>query len=97
MILDFRTNLNTPPYETKRSNGLQTSSQPQQELNTITLVSKMPPKRKLTGAAGGRGAKRVASGNMTPVSVDESSDEYTEGGEEASEGEAEDLKSAKTL
>jgi len=54
----------------------------------------MPSKRKAAGAAGGPSAKRVASGNMTPVSVDGSSDEYTEGGEEASEGEAEDLKSA---
>lgn len=56
----------------------------------------MPPKRKSTAAAGGRSSKRVASGTMTPVSVDESSDEYTEGGEEASEGEAEDLKSMLT-
>lgn len=55
----------------------------------------MPPKRKASTATGGRGSKRVASGEMTPVSnLDDSSDEYTEGGEEASEGEAEDLKSA---
>lgn len=57
----------------------------------------MPPKRKLAGATGGRGAKRVASGTMTPISVEESSDEYTEGGEEASEGEEEDLKSGNSI
>ncbi len=52
----------------------------------------MPPKRKST-EGGGRPAKRVASGTATPASVEES-DEYTEGGEEASEGEAEGLRSA---
>ncbi|KAK5293324.1 P-loop containing nucleoside triphosphate hydrolase protein [Cryomyces antarcticus] len=53
----------------------------------------MPPKRKATTAAGGRAAKRVASGVNTPVSMGSSEDDYTDTvGAEASETEAEDLK-----
>lgn len=53
----------------------------------------MPPKRKNIGAASSRPSKRVASGSGTPVAAGSDSDEYTEGGEEASETEAENLKS----
>lgn len=54
----------------------------------------MPPKRKTAAATSGRPSKRVTSGSGTPVTVGSDSDEYTEGGEEASETEAEDLKKA---
>lgn len=54
----------------------------------------MPPKRKAGNGVDGPPAKRTASGTSTPKSVDYtvSSDEYTEGGEEASETEAENIK-----
>lgn len=58
----------------------------------------MSSKRKAPGSSGGRATKRVASGTSTPRSskADDtiSSDEYTEGGEEASASEAEDIKRA---
>ena len=45
----------------------------------------MPPKRKAPAAAG-RATKRVASGVSTPVSIDESGDDYSMGSESDSEG-----------
>ena len=45
----------------------------------------MPPKRKAPAAAG-RATKRVASGVSTPVSIDESDDDYSMGSESDPEG-----------
>jgi DNA excision repair protein ERCC-3 len=45
----------------------------------------MPPKRKAAAAAG-RATKRVASGVSTPVSIDESEDDYSMGSESDPEG-----------
>jgi len=47
----------------------------------------MPPKRKAP-AATGRASKRVASGVSTPVSIDESDDDYSMGSESDPEGRA---------
>jgi alkanesulfonate monooxygenase SsuD/methylene tetrahydromethanopterin reductase-like flavin-dependent oxidoreductase (luciferase family) len=47
----------------------------------------MPPKRK-AAAATGRAPKRVASGVNTPVSIDESEDDYSMGSESDPEGRA---------
>ena len=57
----------------------------------------MPPKRKNVGVTSNRPSKRVASGAGTPVAAGSDSDEYTEGGEEASETEAENLKSTRPI
>jgi DNA excision repair protein ERCC-3 len=47
----------------------------------------MPPKRKAPAAAG-RATKRVASGVSTPVSIDDSGDDYSMGSESDPEGRA---------
>ena len=55
----------------------------------------MAPKRKATETPGVRASKRSASGASTPnatYTIDSESDEYTEGGEDASASEAEDIK-----
>lgn len=55
----------------------------------------MPPKRKAADTPAGRATKRSASGANTPnatYTISSSDDEYTEGGEEASASEREDIK-----
>lgn len=65
----------------------------------MIIVTKMAPKRKATDTPAGRASKRSASGPNTPDFdyTISSSDEYTEGGEEASSSEAEDIQSMSDL